>query len=72
MTGFLWICSENEEQQYLLNLSIQLAKRYYPELPRLVFTSDKTLQVDAECEYTELYYSDENEAQRSKNKSNKS
>ena len=54
MTGFVWVCSENEEQQYLLHMSISLAKRYYPDLPRLVFTSDITLQVDAECLYTQL------------------
>ena len=65
MTGFVWICSENEEQQYLLRMSISLAKRYYPELPRLVFTSDITLQVDAECLYVELKYT--NDPEPSKN-----
>ena len=59
MTGFMWVCSDNEEQQYLLNISIHLAKRYYPQLPRLVLTSDSSLLVDAECLLTELLYSND-------------
>ena len=57
MPGFMWVCSDNEEQQYLLSMSIHLAKRYYPQLPRLVLTSDASLSVDAECLLTELLYS---------------
>jgi len=57
MAGFMWVCSDNEEQQYLLNISIHLAKRYYPQLPRLVLTSDASLSVDAECLLTDLLYS---------------
>jgi hypothetical protein len=59
MTGFMWVCSDNEEQQYLLNISIHLAKRYYPQLPRLVLTSDSSLSVDAECLLTDLLYSND-------------
>ena len=59
MTGFMWVCSESEEQQYLLNISIHLAKRYYPQLPRLVLTSGSSLSVDAECIQTDLLYSND-------------
>jgi len=65
MAGFMWVCSENIEQQYLLNMSIHLAKRYYPQLPRLVLTSDSSLSVDAECLLTDLLHS--NDAAPSKN-----
>jgi hypothetical protein len=56
--GFMWITSDHPLQQDLLKVSIELAKRLYPEIPRLVLSKDSSLQVDADIELIEALHSD--------------
>lgn len=49
--GFFWVVSDDALQQKLLEWSIILAKRHYPDVPRCVATSDSSFSCDAQMIY---------------------